>query len=287
MKPLLKGATGYILELILRLLSDASDLFNSASSNSSKDAIAEITRTIACGNNEFANVITTTASKTLDVILPNGLAIRLPKVPMVPLDLVQYFALITSTDLVELTRNIILTAIEGILLPIEKIVIPIIDLTRSLKDLSFNIIEAGNPFILPVKLAIMSIQLQIPNSMKMRIANTQAIDLLNATYLPVLKATEPFLKEIAYLGAISTCALIPKEGVKLARIYASPIFNQDDLPPWERLTYKNPLFSIFLDEIAWRASIVSTGSLIFQTKKPSFYPSAWTPTIVGSDPGYH
>lgn len=286
-KPLLKGAAGYILELILRLLADASDLFNSASSNSSKDAIAEITRTIACGNNEFANVITTTASKTLDVILPNGLAIRLPKVPMVPLDLVQYFALITSTDLVELTRNIILTAIEGILLPIEKIVIPIIDLTRSLKDLSFNIIEAGNPFILPVKLAIMSIQLQIPNSMKMRIANTQAIDLLNATYLPVLKATEPFLKEIAYLGAISTCALIPKEGVKLARIYASPIFNQDDLPPWERLTYKNPLFSIFLDEIAWRASIVSTGSLIFQTKKPSFYPSAWTPTIVGSDPGYH
>ena len=286
-KPILKASTAYVLELILRLLSDASDLLNSANSVEGFTAAQQIIRQIPCGNDEFAEVTTTNLSNKVTVTLPNGFKLELPKVPMVALDLIQYFALLTSTDLVELVRNIILTAIDGILIPLENIVTPILGLTRTLKDLSFNIIEASNPFILPIKLAMMGIQLAVPNSTKMRIANLAAIDLLNASYIPILKASEPVLKEIAYLGSIAACALIPKEGVRISRIASSPFFNQDDLPPWERLTHKNPLFAIFLDEIAWRSSITSTGSLIFQTKNPSFYPTAWSPTIFGSDPGYH
>jgi len=192
----------------------------------------------------------------------------------------------TSTDLVELIRGLLFAAIDGILEPLKNIVVPILNIAQSFKDLSLNIIEAANPFILPIKLIILALQLQIPNSSKIKIADLNAINLIRAAYLPVVTAAEPVLKETAYLIAILAPAFASKPGVKIARIAANPFVNQDDLPPWERLTHKNPLFAIFLDEIAWRSSLTSTGSLIFKSKMPGLYPSAWSPSIF-SDPGVH
>ena len=200
------------------------------------------------------------------------------------MDIVSYFALLTSTDLVELIRGLLFAAIDGILEPLKSIVVPILNVAQSFKDLSLNIIEAANPFILPIKLILLALQLQIPNSSKTRIADLNAINLIRLAYLPVVKAAEPVLKETAYLAAILAVALAGKPGVKVARIAANPFVNQDDLPPWERLTHKNPLFAIFLDEIAWRGSLVSTGSLIFGTKVPGLFTGARTIT---SDLGVH
>jgi hypothetical protein len=91
----------------------------------------------------------------------------------------------------------------------------------------------------------------------------------------VLEVSEPVLKEILWLGSLVACAFGSAASaystVTIARLL-HPIMNQDDLPPWERLTHKNPLFAIFLDEIAWRGSIYATGSLIFQTKTPAVLP---------------
>ena len=113
-----------------------------------------------------------------------------------------------------------------------------------------------------------------------------AIDAIKRAYLPAAKATEPVLKEVNYLAALSACAFGSFAGVQLARAAASPFFNQDDLPPWERLTHKNPLFAIFLDEIAWRTSLMSTGSLIFKTKMPGLYPANAIPNVI-IDTGRH
>ena len=285
-KPLLKSAIAYLLELLLRMLADASNLLKSGAGSAASTTVGEILQLIPCGNSQTATVTTTAASSYVTITLPNGFKLKLPKIPMIPLDIVSYFSLLTSTDLVELIRSLINTALDGILEPLKSIVEPILGLTKSLKDLSFNIIEAGNPYILPIKLIIMALQLQIPNSTKVRLANLDAINLIKAAYIPVITATEPVVKEVAYLGAILACSFGSKPGIQLARVAANPFFNQDDLPPWERLTHKNPLFAIFLDEIAWRSSLLSTGSLIFQSKMPGLYPTTWTPNLF-ADPGIH
>ena len=285
-KPLLKAAVAYLLELILKMLADAGNMLSSSSGSNTFTDLKEIIRQIPCGNSEFATVSTSSTDKYVTVTLPNGINIKLPKIPMIPLDIVAYFSLLTSTDLVELIRGLILSAIDGILKPLQDIVTPILSLTKTLKDLSFNIIEAGNPFILIIKLLKMALQLQIPNSYKIKMANLDAMTLIRLAYIPVITATEPVVKEVAYLGAIIACALGSKPGVQIARVASNPFFNQDDLPPWERLTRKNPLFAIFLDEIAWRSSTLSTGSLIFKTKLPGLYPTGWTPNVI-IDPGVH
>ena len=285
-KPLLKAAVAYLLELILRLLADASSMLLSNSGKNSTNDIKEIINTIPCGDNQVATVSTTNVSDFVNITLPGGISIKLPKIPMIPLDIVSYFALLTSTDLVGLIKDLIFAAIDGILKPLRDVITPILGLTRSLKDLSFNIIEAGNPFILPLKLAMMVIQLAIPNSVKLRLANFDAINAVKLAYLPAVKAAEPVLKEVNYLAALSACAFGSRPGVQIARVAASPFFNQDDLPPWERLTHKNPLFAIFLDEIAWRTSLMSTGSLIFKTKMPGLYPTSLVVNVV-VDSGRH
>ena len=283
-KPLLKAAIAYLLELLLRLLSDAGNLLEFTGLSVDSPTLQEIIKQVPCGDSQFATVSTTNISRTVSVKLPNGIVLTLPKIPNIPLDLVSYFALMTSTDLVELIRGLLFAAIDGILEPLKSIVVPILNIAQSFKDLSLNVIESANPFILPIKLIILALQLKIPNSSKTKLMNLDAINIIRAAYLPVVTATEPVLKEVAYLAAILAPALASKPGVKIARIAANPFVNQDDLPPWERLTHKNPLFAIFLDEIAWRSSLTSTGSLIFATKMPGIFTGARTIT---ADPGIH
>jgi hypothetical protein len=283
-KPLLKAAIAYLLELLLRLLSDAGNLLEFTGLSIDSPTLQEIIKQVPCGDSQFAIVSTTNISKTVSVKLPNGIVLTLPKIPNIPLDLVSYFALLTSTDLVELIRGLLFAAIDGILEPLKNIVVPVLNIAQSFKDLSLNIIESSNPFILPIKLLTLALQLQIPNSAKTRIMNLEAINLIRAAYVPVVTATEPILKETAYLLAILAPAFASKPGVKIARIAANPFVNQDDLPPWERLTHKNPLFAIFLDEIAWRSSLTSTGSLIFATKMPGIFTGV---RMITSDPGIH
>ena len=286
-KPLLKAAIAYLIELILRMLADSANLLKSDSISGSSVTVQQIVQQIPCGGSQTATVTTTNVSNTVSITLPNGVKVDLKKVPTIPLDIIQYFSLLTSTDLVTLIRNLVLVSIDSILVPLKTIIEPILSVATSLKDLSYNIIEASNPFISTIKLIKMAIELQIPNSSKIQIANFDALNAVKAAYFPVIEATEPVVSEIAWLGSIVACATGPT-GITLARTAANPFLNQDDLPPWERLTRKNPLFAIFLDEIAWRSSLVSTGSLLFQTKMPGLYPTAWSPTIF-SDPGalYH
>jgi len=288
-KPLLMAAIAYLLELILRLLSDAGNPLTSNSQKLDTPSLDQIITQIPCGNNQVATVTTSSSSTKVTITLPNGKTLQLPKIPVLALDIVSYFALLTSTDLKQLIKDLIFAAIDGILEPVKSVIEPILllySVVSSLKDLSFNIIEAGNPFILPLKLIIMAIKLQIPNSAKVKIANLDALELVKLAYIPVATAAEPVLKEVMYLAAILSCAFASKPGIKIARIAANPFVNQDDLPPWERLTHKNPLFAIFLDEIAWRSTITSTGSLLFQTKMPGMFPTAYTPNVF-VDSGVH
>lgn len=121
----------------------------------------------------------------------------------------------------------------------------------------------------------MSIDANIPQSLKFKIISESALNLIQLSLIPTLRATEPILKEVAWLATLALCstssAINKFSPISIARM-VHPIMNADDLPIWERLTHKNPLFAIFLDELAWRGSLYSTGSLIFQSKTPAVLP---------------
>jgi hypothetical protein len=143
-------------------------------------------------------------------------------------------------------------------------------LSLSLNSYSFNIIEAALPLLTILKLAKIAIDAAIPNSVKLKLISPDAFNLMQLTVIPALEAVEPVLKQVAWIGVLALCALgspVTNYATVTGARLIHPIVNMDDLPPWERLTHKNPLFAIFLDEIAWRGSIYVYGLLIFQTKE--------------------
>lgn len=224
---------------------------------------------------------TTTASSTvaLTVTLPDGKVFRLPKIPFISLDLMGYFHLLTGSDLIELVRGLFNMLFDQIIDPIAQIISIISLLSTSANTLSYTTIEASIPQISIIKLIMLAIDVLIPPGFKIKPVNLEAMKIVLAVAIPALEFAEPVLKQIAWIGSLALCAIgiAPLYStVAIARLF-HPIMNQDDLPPWERLTHKNPLFSIFLDEIAWRGSIYSTGSLIFQSKMPAVLP--YTPLL--------
>lgn len=217
---------------------------------------------------------------SISITLPDGVIINLPTVPFIVLDVISQFHLLTGGDIIEFIRRLINSVFDMIIAPLKSVVDLISSLAMSFNSFSYNIIEAAIPMISIIKLIKMAIDAKIPAPVKLMVMNPDIFNLIQLSIIPAMKFTEPVLKEIAWIGALALCSVSSPVtnylSVTTARMI-HPIMNQDDLPPWERLSYKNPLFAIFLDEIAWRGSIYSTGSLIFQTKTPAVLP--YTPTF--------
>ena len=232
--------------------------------------VAGLNSTIAVdtnGNPILKRVVLTVISKT-------GKRFSLPKLPLFPIDISEYLYLLTAADLIEVVRELITLVFEDILIPIATIVDAISNIAKALKTFSYNIIEAGILQINLIKLAIMAIDAQIPPGYKMMIPNPLLTNIIKLGALFALEQAEPFLSPVAWIASLSLCAFAPPvtyTTVTAARLF-HPILNSDDLPPWERLTHKNPLFTIFLDELAWKFSMNSTGSLIFNSKSPGLVP---------------
>ena len=219
------------------------------------------------GNPILKRVVLTVISKT-------GKRFSLPKLPLFPIDISEYLYLLTAADLIEVVRELITLVFEDILIPIATIVDVIANIAKALKTFSYNIVEAGILQINLIKLAIMKIDSEIPPGYKMMIPNPLLTNVIKLGALFALEQAEPFTAPVVWLGSLSICAILAPPAaytpVTAARLL-HPILNSDDLPPWERLTHKNPLFSIFLDELAWKFSMNSTGSLIFGSKFPGIF----------------
>jgi len=238
---------------------------------------------------DTADGTSSTTDPVFNVILTlnDDTSIELLTLPLLALDTKNYFHLITGNDIIEFIRTIINAVYSEITKPLFNIVKLLSNLMVSLNSFSFNIIEAAIPNLSLLKLAKILIDSIIPPSMKVKIINEDAFKIIQDNLIPNLEKIEPVLKEVAWLGTIALCSLsspvtnwLPTLGARLLH----PIMNSDDLPPWERLTYKNPLFAIFLDEIAWRGSMYATGSLIFQSKTPALLPYSPTFPIVHITP---
>ena len=178
---------------------------------------------------------------------------------------------------------------EEILIPIATIVDIISSIAKALKTFSYNIVEAGILQINLIKLAIMKIDSEIPPGLKLMIANPLLTNIVKLGALLALEEIEPVLSPVAWIASLSLCALAPPvtfTSVATARLF-HPILNSEDLPPWERLTHKNPLFTIFLDELAWKFSMNATGSLLFNSKSPGLVPLVMPLSISPINPASH
>jgi len=264
-------------ETLKQIFSMACGFGTTVSVSVSQSDVTQITTTIGQDGEliKTANPIFNTTITTAD-----GTIFVLPALPFLALDITGYFHLLTGNDIIEFVRQLINSIFDMIIAPLKTAVDLISKLAVSLNTYSYNIIEAAIPLISIIKLAKMAIDAAIPPSVKLRVISPDMINLMQLSIIPALEVVEPVLKEIAWIGTTALCALSSPvtmwKTVSIARMI-HPIMNSDDLPPWERLTHKNPLFAIFLDEIAWRGSIYSTGSLIFQTKTPVVLP--YTPTF--------
>jgi hypothetical protein len=289
LKPLIKIALGLLIEAILKLLSRADQNLKAASGADQQGGIYDPDKllnqvlTEACGNTGISANLTinqvgsnlNSSNISITVTMPNGKKFKLPKIPAFPIDVIAYFELLTGPDIIELVRGLFNGIFDQVMGPIVQIVNIVSAIAKSLDTYEFNVIEAGIPQVALIKLLIMKLDSLIPKGIKTKIVSPEIMALIQAATIPALKFAEPVVKEVAWIGVLALCAaaspVTAYKTVSIARM-VHPIVNQDDLPPWERLTHKNPLFSIFLDEIAWRGSIYSTGSLIFQTKTPAVLP---------------
>jgi hypothetical protein len=218
---------------------------------------------------------TSTSTAVLTVELPDGERFSLPKMPFVALDIGGNFDLLTGADIVELIRSIINSIFDKLINPIAKIVDIISLLSLSINTYSYTVIESSLPYVNIVKLILMAIDALIPPGIKLKGPNLEAMKIVQEVMTRILSSTESVIKEVAWIGSLAACAFGSPATLYQTTLIARllhPIMNQDDLPPWERLTHKNPLFAIFLDEICWRGSMYSTGSLIFQSKTPAVLP---------------
>ena len=234
------------------------------------------------GNPILKTVVLTVISKT-------GKKFSLPKLPLFPIDISQYLYLLTAADLIEVVRELITLVFEEILIPIATIVDIISSIAKALKTFSYNIVEAGILQINLIKLAIMKIDSEIPPGLKLMIANPLLTNIVKLGALLALEEIEPVLSPVAWIASLSLCALAPPvtfTSVATARLF-HPILNSEDLPPWERLTHKNPLFTIFLDELAWKFSMNATGSLLFNSKSPGLVPLVMPLSISPINPASH
>jgi hypothetical protein len=254
------------------------DLFNKkdgAGANSGLTA-DDVIREIDCGS---IGIVTLKKIKEnqIEITLPNGKKVKLPTFPDLPLDILKYFALLASTDIISLFKKLILSALDSILDPISAIVRPILSLVPSGSWESLSVLDLANPLTAIIKTIKKKIKDALGKGLKVNLLNLEIYPILLAVALPILENLEKYLKEIAYLGTAVLCAT-GGAGVQIARL-AHPIFNQDDLPPWERLTRKNPLFAIFLDEFLHKSTIMSLGTLIFSTKLPGMYGVTTVPNL--------
>jgi hypothetical protein len=275
LKPLLKLALAALIRAILQMLADLFNKKDGSGLNSELTA-DDLVREIDCGS---IGIVTLKKIKDnqLEITLPNGKKVKLPVFPDLPLDILKYFALLASTDIISLFKKLILSALDSILDPISAIVRPILSLVPSGSWESLSILDLANPLTAIIKTIKKKIKDALGKGLKVNLLNLEVYPIILAVALPILENLEKYLKEIAYLGTAVLCAT-GGPGVQLARL-AHPIFNQDDLPPWERLTRKNPLFAIFLDEILYKSTIMSLGTLIFSTKLPGMYGVTTVPNL--------
>lgn len=174
-----------------------------------------------------------------------------------PMNLIDRIGEVSSADLKALLKNQINSVFDSVINPVKPL-FKLVDSIPSKKGVSKSIFDTAIP-PLNLKAEInAAIKAAIPTSSLMMMTDSKALAGVVKTVLPTL---EPIYKfPLSFIAVSAACALPSPAGPFAARLL-HPVFNQDDLPPWERLSISNPLFVIFVDEVISKGAD-STGIIL-------------------------
>lgn len=156
-------------------------------------------------------------------------------------------AQISSQDLKACLKNSVLSIKDQIDKKI-RVFTKISDIYKSINGASKTIIDESFP-ILKIKAEAKALLKSKKNKINMlNLVDPSVIKVLLSTSLPIFNKLMKLPG--SHIPIIILCAL---EQARKARLL-HPVLNQDDIPSWDRLTVKNPLFVIFLDKFCSTAA---------------------------------
>lgn len=204
-------------------------------------------------NINLDNIVKPVMSKAVVSILSD--AETLTKI--LPFDLIKRISEVSSPDIKAIIKQQINKAFDDIIAP-TKPIFKIVDSIPSKKGVSKSILDTA--FLpLNIKAEILgAVKAALPTSALTMVVNTTALAYIMKNVLPKLKPMFAFPLSFIIISAL--CTLPLGVGVMVARLL-HPVYNQDDLPPWERLTITNPLLVIFIDEMISKGAD-STGTIL-------------------------
>jgi hypothetical protein len=152
----------------------------------------------------------------------------------------------------------------------------LLKIIKAARNTNLNVIEDAQNKVPPYGpaneirfTAITKLKQLIPKANDFKLVNTELVEalfpLIEAALLPIASTPLPAILAAAagaldsILPQIKAPVVDPTAGTistqdlkinKLALRQLHPLLSQDDLPPWERLTLKNVLFLLFLDDFA-------------------------------------
>jgi hypothetical protein len=176
------------------------------------------------------------------------------------------FTTISSNILSAIIRGIkaalkraILELISVILDPLQSI-FKLLNLIKGVKGAFTSLFDMTNPFLKIYKMIKEMLERELPTAAFIKSINS----LLLLAQLEALKLLDKATKNIPEIAVYLPIAAGSSLGIgPILRSAVHPILNQDDLPTWDRLTMKNPLYVMFLDDLAHKAK-ASTGSILGQ-----------------------
>jgi hypothetical protein len=156
-------------------------------------------------------------------------------------------------------KKAIVELIETLLEPLQTL-FKLINLLKGVKGAFTSLFDMTNPFLKIYKMIKEALERSLPTPMFIKTVN----QLILLAQLEILKALDKAAKNLPEIAVYLPIAAGQSLGLgNILRAGVHPILNQDDLPTWDRLTMKNPLYVMFLDDLAHKAK-AATGSILGQ-----------------------
>jgi hypothetical protein len=156
-------------------------------------------------------------------------------------------------------KKAIVELIEVILDPLQSL-FKLINLLKGVKGAFTSLFDMTNPFLKIYKMIKEALERSLPTPAFIKTVN----QLILLAQLEILKAMDKVTKNLPDIAVYLPIAAGQSLGLgNILRAGVHPILNQDDLPTWDRLTMKNPLYVMFLDDLAHKAK-AATGTILGQ-----------------------
>ena len=189
------------------------------------------------------NILKAPLTKALPSFLEGGMGFG-----SIPQDFNNDLMTINSKDIKAMIKSFVETNIDSLE---DKLKTPykLVEIAKSAKGIDLNVLEKGvfnvPPFGKVSEALFITkglIKMNLPNSLGYSTVDLEvlkpALALIKPMITPIVSSPVAYIL-VAAAGVTNNLDMIRK---------LHPVLNEDDIPPWERLTLKNILFLVFLDE---------------------------------------